>query len=582
MLERLVLAAADPAVPSVGYVPMCVLIAFVLASMWIGMIANRVASRGDFLKGYFLGNRGLGVWALALTATVQSGGTFMGVPSLIYSHGWIIALWIGSYMVVPITNFGVLGKRLAQLSRRTGAVTVPDLFRARFNSPLLGVVATISILIFVSFTMFAQFKAGGILMKLVWPHTDTLAISEDFAATHDATSAEKGSGTSTAPAKKSDSKADSRYRVGLLIFSAVVVGYTLVGGFLAAVWTDLFQSVLMFLGVMILLFATLSQSGGLEKCTRESMKYTGPGYVYGPGYVASDAKIAKLAKESGVEHMFLPLSLAISYSFIWVWGGVGAPAGLVRLMASQDTQVIRKSIYVLSLYNMGIYLPLIVICICGRTLIPDLGAPDEIIPRLALTTTEKWWCGRLIAGLILAAPFGAVMSSVSSFLVVISSGLVRDVYQRIINPNATTAQLKIATNVAMIMVGLISVIVSWSPPDYLQALIVLSASGGAATFLVPTLMACYWRRSNEVGVLAAMLSGGLVVLLMYAARSFDLFPPQFIGATTGVKPLFLMGFDPLPWALMISAVAGVVVTLLTRPMEEGFLRQMFDGEAPAA
>ena len=99
--------------------------------------------KGAFLKGYFLGNRGLGAWALALTATVQSGGTFMGFPSLVYSHGWTVALWIAGYMVVPITGFGVVGKRLAQLSRRTGAMTVPDLFRERFQSPKLGLVALV-------------------------------------------------------------------------------------------------------------------------------------------------------------------------------------------------------------------------------------------------------------------------------------------------------------------------------------------------------------------------------------------------------------------------------------------------------
>ena len=134
------------------------------------------------MKGFFLGNRGLGAWALALTATVQSGGTFMGFPSLVYTHGWIVALWIGGYMVVPITGFGVLGKRLAQLSRKTGAITVPDMFRARFNSPALGLTASLFIMFYMSFMMVAQFKAGALVMKLAWPSSGTLALSEDAAA----------------------------------------------------------------------------------------------------------------------------------------------------------------------------------------------------------------------------------------------------------------------------------------------------------------------------------------------------------------------------------------------------------------
>ena len=118
---------------SADYGTLAMLLVVMAVSVWLGTQAQKAVERGGFVKGYFLGNRGLGAWALALTATVQSGGTFMGFPSLVYTHGWIVALWIASYMVVPITGFAVLGKRFAQLSRRTGAITVPDLFDARFG-----------------------------------------------------------------------------------------------------------------------------------------------------------------------------------------------------------------------------------------------------------------------------------------------------------------------------------------------------------------------------------------------------------------------------------------------------------------
>src|SRR3954468_23466301 len=129
---------------SAGWGALAMLFGVVVASVWLGTLASR-ASRGGFLRSYFLGNRELGAWALALTATVQSGGTFMGFPALVYSHGWVVALWIAPYMVIPLTGLGVLGKRLAHLSRRTGAVTVPDLFRARFGSPSLGLVTSLLI-----------------------------------------------------------------------------------------------------------------------------------------------------------------------------------------------------------------------------------------------------------------------------------------------------------------------------------------------------------------------------------------------------------------------------------------------------
>src|SRR5580765_7383525 len=145
------LAASASDKLNVGFGTLAALIVFIVASMWIGMLANKAMSAGTFMKGFFLGNRGLGAWALALTATVQSGGTFMGFPSLVYSHGWVVALWIAPYMVIPMTGLGILVKLLALLSRRTGAVTVPDLFLARFCSPSLGLTASLLILFYRSF-----------------------------------------------------------------------------------------------------------------------------------------------------------------------------------------------------------------------------------------------------------------------------------------------------------------------------------------------------------------------------------------------------------------------------------------------
>ena len=533
--------------PNVGIGAMVMLVLFIAGSIWIGVTANRVTSKGGFMKGFFLGNRGLGVWALALTATIQSGGTFMGFPSLVYSHGWIVALWIGSYMVVPITGFGILGKRLAQLSRRTGAITVPDLFRNRFNSPALGLTCTVFILLYLSFLMFAQFKAGAIVLQLAWPNGGELSLSDDAV-----------------------SVSAQRYHIGLIIFTVTVVSYTLLGGFLAAVWTDLFQSLLMFVGVTILLVASLYAAGGLEQATRTSLANTGPGFVSGPGYIAN-----------GSDHQFLPLSLAVSFFIIWVWGGVGAPAGLVRLMASQDTRVIRKSIYLLSLYNMGIYLPLIVICICGRALIPGLDKTDpiitdQIIPRLAIMTTSDWPGGSFVAGLILAAPFGAVLATVSSYLVVLSSAVVRDIYQRFLNPQADRNQLRRAAHLTMIAAGVISVLVSWYPVDYLQVFIIFSTSGAAATFLVPAIMACYWRRATEAGIFASMLCGALTVLALYAIGIFKVLPLQPIGAVARFRPYFLCGLDPLIWGVLASTVSGVVVGRLSQPPDEELVSKLFD------
>jgi len=525
---------------------------FIAASVWLGMLAQRVVERSQFIQGYFQGNRGLGPWAIALTATVQSGGTFMGFPSLVYTYGWIVALWIGSYMVVPITGFALLGKRVAQISRRTGAVTVPDLFRARFASPTAGLVCSLLIIVFMTIMMLAQFKAGATVMKEAWP----LAVASSPAG---------ATGPTWWPSQWP-------YLVGLVVFSLAVVGYTAIGGFLAAVWTDLLQSVMMFAGVTVLACLVLTKAGGLEAGTKRAIEHAGPQFATGPGL-----KVQKDAEGNIQEIAFLPLTMAFSMFVFWPFAGTANPASVVRVMACKNTAVLRRSIFLLAIYNMGIYLPLIAICICGRGLMPDLGKEsDAIVPRLALSLTEGIPLGSWLSGLILAAPFGAIMATVSCFLLVIASGLVRDVYQRFLNPAATEYELRRLTYVTMALIGLIAMLLNINPVEKLQMLVTFSSGCAASAFLVPTAMMCYWRRATAGGVISAMLAG--------SATAFSLNMAGLVISIvnkSGFVPYNLLGFEPIVWGLAVSLLAGITASLLTAPPDEKLVSKLFDAPEPA-
>ncbi|MSO22378.1 MAG: sodium:solute symporter [Acidobacteria bacterium] len=535
--------------PGAGWGTLIALLLLIVVSVWVGTAAQRVVQKGSFIQGYFLGNRGLGAWTLALTATVQSGGTFMGFPSLAYSHGWAAALWIAGFMVVPIMGFGVLGKRLAQISRRTGAITIPDILRERFGSSKVSIVALIFVLFFMSFMMVAQFKAGALIMKLAWPGSGTLETSST-----------------------SDTGFDTYYYLGLMIFSTAVVGYTLIGGFLAAVWSDLVQSAMMLFGVLVLLLLTVPAAGGIEQATRVTAKRIGPEYVYGPGYVKPDV--------AGQRRQFLPLGLAFSYFFVWVFLTMGNPSGIVRLIACSDTRAIRRAILILNSYNTLIYIPLLVISICGRALIPDLpsGKSDEIIPRLALLTSSHLPGGSFLAGLILAAPFGAVMATVSGYLVVIASGLVRDLYQGFIHPLADDAEIRRLSHRAMIVIGTIAFVANLYPVDYLQAIVVFSGTGIAAAFVVPAVMTAYWRRATASGAVAAMIAGAGTVLVLYIVgwvsswMGYD----QMIGQATRFRPYYLLGLDPIVWGLLASCLFGISVSLNSNPPDPQRVSWLFD------
>jgi sodium/pantothenate symporter len=498
------------------------LVLFTLVSLGLGVVANRATSRkAGFLRKYFLGNRSLGAFAVALTAAVMSGGTFMGFPSLVYSFGWVVGLWIASYMVAPLTVLGVLGKRIGQLSRKTGAITLPDLFRERFGSPALGLLTSLVIMVFLTVNLVPQFKAGALILKLVLP-----ARSVDLFVT-----------------EHSPASADVGYYLGLLIFTATVVFYTTYGGFLAAIWTDVFQSLVMAVGVIILLPLAMAASGGLERATQSGMEQAGAGFAFGPG----------------AGRAFHPWTLAVSFFLMWAITGMGQPSTLVRLMAFRDARTLRYAMLYLTVYNALIYIPLIFIFVAARGILPGLASSAEVMPRLVITLANPY-----VAGLILAAPYGAVMSTVSGFLLIIASGLVRDIYQRFLRPRASEREVAWASYAATVAVGLVVATVALNPPNYLQLLVVFASTGMAAAFLVPALLGAFWRRATAAGALAAMATGSAVTLGLYLLGSAGperlhlawLFGPNpEIGAPSAFRPYYLLGFDPCVWGLGSSLLA---------------------------
>jgi sodium/pantothenate symporter len=249
----------------------------------------------------------------------------------------------------------------------------------------------------------------------------------------------------------------------------------------------------------------------------------------------------------------------------------------VRVMACKDTRVLRQSMFLLAVYNMGIYLPLIAICICARAMMPDLGAKsDEVIPRMALSLTQDLPLGSLLSGLILAAPFGAIMASVSCFLLVIASGLVRDVYQRFINPAVTDHEIRRLTYAVMILIGAICVGLNIVPVDQLQMLVTFSSGCAASAFLVPTLMMCYWRRATGAGTIGAMGAGALVAFSLNVAGLVEAYRTNSSFAAYN-----LLGFEPIVWGLLVSLIAGIAISLLTSPPDAKLVSKLFDAPEPA-
>ena len=151
------------------------------------------------------------------------------------------------------------------------------------------------------------------------------------------------------------------------------------------------------------------------------------------------------------------------------------------------------------------------------------------------------------------------MATVSSYLVVIASGLVRDVYLRFINPHARESTIRWLSHLMMVVVGVGAVAANLRPPHHLQTMVILSGTCAATSFFAPAMMIAYWRRATAAGVMAAMAAGVISSLSLYAAGWLQ---------HGNIKPVTPLGLDPIIWGLAISSFLGVATSLCTAPPAE--------------
>ena len=613
--------------------------AYMAAVFFLAWLSGRGAKKEGFVSEYFLGSRGFGVWALALTfaATSASGGSFMGFPARIYTHGWVVGLWIAGYMTVPLVAMALIGKRLNQVARRANALTVPEVMRERFNNKGVGLVGTLIIVIFLFAYLLAQFKAGSLIMSTLLKDIPVFQASVSWA----------DGAFSGIPLL---GQADADYALCLLIFGIAVIAYVSYGGFRAVVWTDVMQGIVMAFGVLLLLGLALYQVGGIKKATLALAEMTPPEHliavlelkeesaesveinkgtwiethsadgekgiyrmktrgVIESGMSASNevemirittpAEIEKLkghsvsellsvkviettryasgAGEKGVYVRapgpdlkeaagFLAIGMAFSLFILWPFGGVGQPSNQVRMMIFDHTYVLRRAMVSVAFYFGFIYIALVLVFVCARVLMPGMEIePDSVMPEFSTFTTAvagvPW-----LAGLVVAAPFAAVMSSVDSFLLVISSSLVRDVYQRNINPNASDKTLQRLSWAVTGGVGMLAILAALNPPEYLQDLIISASEGLASSFMMPMILALYWQRMTGAGAIAGMIGGTGMHLVLNAIGYLQ------TGGFHAYEPLGVM---PLFWDVIVATILTVGVSLMGAPPERALVVKFF-------
>ena len=459
--------------------PLIIYLAFVFGAA-IYAYAKRQKG-GDFLSEYYVGNRSMTGFVLAMTtaSTYASASSFIGGPGAAYKYGlgWVLLAMIQ----VPAVwlALGALGKKFALLSRETNALTINDLLLYRYKNKYLVWIACVALLIAFFAAMTVQFIGGARLLET------TIGIP---------------------------------YTQALLIFALTVGVYTFIGGFRAVVLTDTIQGTVMILGTIVLLVGVIYQVGGVESAVKKLTEIA-PSLVspYGPNEM-------------------LDFQFMASFWILVCFGVVGLPHTAVRCMAFKDSKALHNGMLigtiVLTIIMFGMHLA----GALGRAIVPDLTVSDKVIPSLMLQVLPP-----IVAGIFLAAPMSAIMSTVDAQLIQSSSIFVKDLYLAA-KPQAVQNQKRIGliSSIITLILTALLIFASLNPPDMIIWLNLFAFGGLEAAFLWVIVLGLYWDKANAYGAISSMLVG-LVSFILFT---------QF-----GIK---LFGFNPIVPSLVFGLAAFLI------------------------
>jgi sodium/pantothenate symporter len=455
--------------------------------------APRTASAG-FMEEYFLAGRGMGGFTLAMAVitTYTSASSFIGGPGIAYTLGlgWVLLAMIQ----VPTTflTLGVMGRRFAAFGRTFGVVTISDFLRRRYTSELLVGMTSVFMIVFFMAVMLAQFIGGARLFQ---------------AAT------------------------GMQYSVGLVLFGITVVAYTTIGGFRAVVLTDMVQGIIMSVASVAVLYGVISAGGG-PGAIMDKLNAIDPG----------------LLQPSGANGA---ISMPFLFSF-WILVGLGIlglPQTAQKCLAFKDDAALRKAM----IYGT-ILIGFILLCThltgaLGRAVLPDLEVGDLVMPTLTLKLMPPFWAGMFIAGVL-----AAIMSTVSSMMIISSATILRDLYiQWYLKGNEERANPRFVRRASVGITAVLGVcvfILALNPPDLLVWINLFAFGGLEAVFLWPVVLGLYWKRANAKGALSSVLAGLAV----------------FLALTVGKPPM--AGVHPIVPALAVSGIAFWLGNRFGNPSED--------------
>ena len=482
----------------------CIAIVVYLAAMLaIGVWCAKMNSSVD---DFYLGGRKLGpfVTAMSAEASDMSSWLLMGLPGVAYLSGLAEASWtaiglaIGTYL-----NWLIVARRIRLYSQHLGAITVPQFFSKRWKDErnLLSAIAAVVIIVFFIPYLASGFSACGKLFASLFS-TD--------------------------------------YVTAMVISGAVIVIYTVTGGFLAASFTDLVQSIIMTAALLIVLVFAVNQAGGMDAVLTNAQSlagYLSLSHIHDPATGGSN-----------------PYSLLTICSLLaWGLGYFGMPHILLRFMAIEEEKKLKLSrrvatSWVVISMAVAVFIGVVGNAMTANSTLEHLEDSETIIVQISSLLSQFGIPAALLAGVILAGILAATMSTADSQLLAASSSVSQNLFAEFFGVKFTTKQGMIVARSTMVIISLIAMFLARDPDSSVFRVVSFAWAGFGASFGPTVLFALFWKRSNKWGALAGMISGGAMVFIW----KYLIAP---MGGVWGI-------YELLP-AFLVSSVMIVVVSLAT-------------------
>jgi len=443
---------------------------------------------------FFLAGRKLNRFVVALSSVVsgRSAWLMIGFTGLAYKMG-ASALWAAiGYITVELFLFLYYAKRLRRFSEANDCITLPDFYASRFKDKTgsLRIVLTLIILIFMTAYVSAQFVGGG----------------KVFAASF-----------------------GMSQMSGMLTTAAIVLLYTILGGFLAVSLTDMLQAFFMLIGLVILPVVAIANYGGF-------------GVVMGELSTLDPTLVD-------------PMALAIGTLIGLVGIGLGSPGNphiLVRYMSIDDPQQLKASALIGTFWNIIMAAGALFIGLAGRVYFPtkDIipgGDIEHLYPILAQSHLHP-----ILFGIVLASIFAAIMSTADSQLLVAASSVVHDLYEKVIKKGKelSQSQLVLYSRIIILILVAIAIVIGTFASELVFWLVLFAWAGLGASIGPTSILALFWKPTTKAGVFAGLITGTVTTIIWY-------YTPVLKASLYELIPGFIFGLS-----------ATVVVSLMTeRPKD---------------